>query len=246
MKTGIQVSSFKPLLQTRDQVRAAFVKMGAMGCGYVQLQWIDPAVPVDFIAECVKNSGITAVSVQDFYEVIRANKDYYISLNQKTGGTWMCVSRIPERLKSRAGLDEFVAELRAFQRELDGYGQKLCLHPVSADFQPIGGLDPVAYILDAMPELRVCADLYHLERVCADMPGWLRRYAGRVCMVHFKESLDGKLVPSGQGDIDWTGVFPACRDAGVEYAFAEQETWDRDPFECLKEGLDWINAQLEH
>lgn len=244
MKTGIQVSSFKPVLKTEDQVRTAFEKMAAMGCGYVQLQWIDPAVSTDFIARCLRDCGMISAGVQDFYEIIRENPDYYITLNQKTGGKWMCVSRIPERLKSRAGLDLFVEELRRFQRRLDPYDQVLCLHPVSADFQPIDGIDPVEYILSAMPELAICSDLYHLNRVCGDMPGWLRRYAGRVCMVHFKEGRDGKLVPPGQGDTDWTGVFPACQETGVEYAFAEQESWEGDPFQRLKEGLDWVRGNL--
>jgi hypothetical protein len=119
MKTGIQVSSFKPVLTTEAEVKTAFEKMKAMGCEWVQLQWIDPAVSIAWIAECMKETGIRSVSVQDFYEVIRQNKPYYIELNAKTGGTWMCVSRVPERLKTREGLDTYVAELRAFQQELD-------------------------------------------------------------------------------------------------------------------------------
>lgn len=243
MKTGIQVSSFKPVLRTEQEVTTAFEKMTAMGCRSVQIQWIDPSVPIRHIARCLKASGMESGGVQDFYETIRENKDYYIQLNRETGGKWMCVSRIPERLKTRAGLDAFVEELRAFQQELDCFGQVLCLHPVSADFEPIAGLDPVAYILASMPELHICADLYHLNRVCGDMPQWLRSYAGRVCMVHFKEGKDGRLVPPGQGDTDWTGVFPACREIGVEYAFAEQESWEGDPFARLEEGLRWVNEQ---
>lgn len=243
MKTGIQVSSFRPVLRTEQEVTTAFEKMAAMGCRSVQLQWIDPSVSEGHIGRCLRAGGMESAGVQDFYEIIREDKDYYISLNHETGGKWMCVSRIPERLKSRAGLDGFVEELRAFQQELDPWGQMLCLHPVSADFAPIDGIDPVEYILAAMPELHICADLYHLNRVCGDMPGWLRRYAGRVCMVHFKEGLQGSLVPPGQGDTDWTGVFPACREIGVEYALAEQESWEGDPFDRLKEGLDWVNGQ---
>ena len=243
MKTGIQVSSFKPVLRTEAEVTVAFEKMAAMGCESVQIQWIDPGVSVEHIGRCVKSGGMESAGVQDFYAVIRENKDYYLSLNRATGGKWMCVSRIPEEQKTRPGLDGFVEELRSFQQELDPWGQRLCFHPISADFAPIDGIDPVAYILSAMPELRICADLYHLNRVCGDMPGWLRYYAGRVCMVHFKESLKGKLVPPGQGDTDWTGVFPACREIGVEYAFAEQESWEGDPFDRLKEGLQWVIAQ---
>lgn len=248
MKTGIQVSSLKPVLTSEAEVQAAFDKMKAMGCRWVQLQWIDPGVPIDFIANCLRRTGIRSVSVQDFYEVIRQNKPYYIDLNAQTGGVWMCVSRIPDRLKTRAGLDEYAKELCAFQQELDAYGQRLCFHAVAADFAPIDGLNPVAYLLETMPELAVCADLYHVNKVGLDMNEWLRRYAGRICMVHFKDRqvLAGgeRLVPAGQGDTDWTGVVSACVEAGVTYGFVEQESWDRDPFDCMKEALDWVNGQL--
>lgn len=243
MKTGIQVSSFKPVLTTEAEVKTAFEKMQAMGCKWVQLQWIDPSVPVGFIAECLKGTGMQSVSVQDFYEVICQNRPYYTALNACTGGVWMCVSRIPDRLKSREGLDAYVQELRAFGQELEACGQKLCFHPVSADFVPIDGLDPVAYLLEAMPELMICADLYHINKVGLDRKAWLRKYAGRVCMVHFKDEKGGRLVPAGQGDTDWTGVAAVCAEIGVDYAFVEQERWQGDPFERLKEALDWLNHQ---
>ncbi len=246
MKTGIQVSSLKPVLTTCEEVQTAFEKMKVMGCEWVQLQWIDPAVPVEFIADCLQKTGIRSVSVQDFYEVIRQNKQYYIDLNARTGGKWMCVSRIPERLKTREGLDAYVAELRAFQQELDAYGQELCFHAVSADFAPIEGLNPVEYLFDAMPEMAICVDLYHVNKVSLDMNEWLRRYEGRICMVHFKDEADGRLVPAGQGDTNWSGVVQTCMDTGVEYGFVEQERWDRDPFECMQEALDWLNGKKQN
>ena len=96
MITGVQVSSLKPLLRTEEEVRAAFMKLRAMGCSVVQLQWIDPSVPAEAIAQALKAAELASVSVQDFYETIRENKEYYIALNRLTGGTWICVSRIPD------------------------------------------------------------------------------------------------------------------------------------------------------
>lgn len=248
MKTGIQVSSFRPVLTTEKEVEFAFSRMREMGCITVQLQWIDPAVSVEFIGEMCRKYRISSVSVQDFYQTVLENRDYYYRLNALTGGIWICVSRIPERLKSREGLDRYMGELREMSRELEQLGQKLCLHPVSADFAPIDGINPVEYLLDNMPELPICFDLYHLHKTGRNMAEYLRRYAGRVVMVHFKDyqlNADGteSLVPAGQGVIDWTGVVDTCRETGVEYAFAEQERWEGDPFIRLKEALDWLNGQ---
>lgn len=249
MITGVQVSSLKPLLQTPAQVRQAFARLREMGSDTLQLQWIDPSVRIETIAQALDENGLQSVSVQDFYEVIRQNKAYYIDLNRRTGGTWMCVSRIPERLKSLPGLEQYAQELRDFASELGCVGQKLCFHPVSADYQPIEGVDPVARLMELMPELQLCLDLYHLGRCGYDMPAWIRRHAQRICMVHFKDARklpDGteQLVPAGQGEIDWHGVVQACMEAQVPYGFVEQERWDRDPFDCLKEALDWVQSQI--
>lgn len=244
METGIQVSSLKPLLRSADQVYTAFARMAQLGCRTVQLQWIDPSVAPEAVADAMHQAGITSVSVQDFYDAVCTDFEYYVNLNTATGGQWLCVSRIPERLKSLEGLDVFISELRSLARRLSPMGQKLCFHPVTADFRAIAGMDAVAYLMEHMPELTLCLDLYHLNRCCPDMPGFIRKYAGRVCMVHFKDARDGALVPAGQGDTNWNGVVSACLDARVDYGFVEQESWDRDPYDCLGEALAWLNGQL--
>ena len=243
MELGIQVSSLKPLLNTPEQVDQVFARMAQMGCRWVQLQWIDPAVSPEDIAAALNRHGLRSVSVQDFCTSIRENHEYYVNLNQRTGGRWLCVSRIPEEYKSPQGLAAFALELDALNEKISPLGQQVCFHPVTADFQAVPELDAVEVLLEKLPWMPLCLDLYHLNRCCGDMPGYIRRHAGRICMVHFKDSRDGHLVPAGQGDTPWEGVAQACRDAGVEYAFVEQETWDGDPFQCLQEALGWLKTQ---
>lgn len=245
MKTGIQVSSLKPLLTTAEEVRAAFHRMAALGCGYAQLQWIDPAVTIDEIAGALRESGMKSLGTQDFYTAVESNLGYYVNLNAATKGKWLTVSRIPERCKSPEGLDVFAEELRLLQEKLTPLGQRVCLHPVSADFAAVPGMNAVEYLLEKLPWLELCLDLYHLDKNCPDMPGFIRRWAGRIPMVHFKDHRAGRLVPAGQGQVNWKGVVAACGDAGVEFGLAEQETWEGDPYDCLDEALNWLQSQLE-
>jgi sugar phosphate isomerase/epimerase len=244
MKTGIQVSSLKPLLKTAEQVDAACTRMAALGCRYVQLQWIDPAVPVAAIAGALTESGMKSLSVQDFYDLVQSDLEYYVNLNAATGGTWVTVSRIPERCKSREGLEVFAGELEALSRDLEPLGQRVCLHPVTADFTAVPGMNAVEYLLEKLPWLELCLDLFHLDKNCDDMPAFIRRYTGRIPMAHFKDHRDGSLVPAGSGEVRWADVVKACLDAGVEYALAEQESWDMDPYSCLGMAMEWIGKEI--
>lgn len=241
MINGIQVSSFKPVLTTADEVRAACAQMQAMGCRAVQLQWIDLSVPVEVIAQALKDNGLYSVSVQEIYETFLAQKDYFLRLNAATGGTWVCVSRIPARCRSLAGLQVLRDEWQALMDELAPLGMKLCFHPVSADYEPVDSVDAVAWLMEALPQLDLCLDLFHCSRMSVSMTDLLHRWQGRVCMVHFKDytaQADGaiRLVPAGSGDICWDGVVRACMETGVRYAFVEQERWEGDPFAALAQG----------
>lgn len=245
MKTGIQISSLKPLLTTAEQVTAAFGKMAALSCRYGQIQWIDPSVPIGHIAKTMANTGMESLGTQDFYVTVMENLEYYVNLNAATGGTWLTISRLPDRCKSREGLDIFAEELTRLQAQLEPLGQRVCFHPVTADYTAVPEMNAVEYLLERLPWLELCLDLFHLDRNCADMPGFIRRYAGRIPMVHFKDHRDGVLVPAGQGQVRWAGVVQACRDAGVGYGLAEQESWDRDPYECLGEALTWLRTEID-
>ena len=246
METGIQVSSLKPLLKTTEQVRSAFESMAALNCRYVQLQWIDPAVPIGEIAAAMARYGIKSLGTQDFYVTVLEDFEYYVNLNAATGGRWLTLSRIPERCKSRDGLDVFAQELTDLQNRLMPLGQRVCFHPVTADFTAVPGMNPVEYLLEKLPWLELCLDLFHLNKNCDDMPGFLRRYAGRIPMVHFKDAdAAGKLVSAGSGTVNWQGVVEAN---GTTYQFQSELQLLRlvmEQYPALRPQITWGSAQDE-
>ena len=242
MKIGVQISSLKPLLTTAQQVEAALARLARMGVDTVQLQWIDPAVSIPEIDEALMGSGIASVSVQDFSTAILQDPGYYLDLNALTGGTWLCLSRVPER--TLAGLERYAQRLEVLRDRAAALDQKLCFHPVAADLLPIDGVCSVDFLMERLKWLDLCWDLYHVHKAGLSIPDTLRRYPNRVCMVHFKDSIGDTLVPAGQGNVNWSGVVKACLDAGVPYGFVEQEKWDRDPYDCLKEAMIWLDNEM--
>ena len=243
MKIGIQVSSLKPVLKTPAQVRDAFARMAGLGCPYAQVQWIDLSVPIVDIAAAMEEFGVESLGIQDYYVLVMADLEYYVNLNTATGGRWLTVSRIPEECKSREGLDVYADALTALQEKLTPLGQKVCFHPVTPDYQAVPGINAVEYLMEKLPWMDLCLDLFHLDKNCQDMPAFIRRYAGRIPMVHFKDHREGTLVPAGRGQVNWDGVVDACREAGVGYGLVEQETWEGDPWDCLGQAVAWLREQ---
>ena len=232
MIPGIQLSTFRPLLTNSDHVADVLRKIASLGCQTVQLQGIEPSVPIPDIAEALRLTGIRAVSVQEIYAVFQQDRDYYLRLNQAVGGNWLTISRIPEK----ADLGRFAKELKALAAELSVHHQKLAFHPVYEDYPFLDDL------LSRVPEMDICLDFYHLWRTGKKLPDWVGRYRSRIRMAHFKDAVNGRMVPAGHGQVDWTGVLEAC--AQVDYGFVEQEVWDTEPFACVQSALEWLKQGI--
>lgn len=250
MISGIQVSSFRPMMTTAEQMRETFWKIRKMGCDTVQLQWMDPGISPEEIAEILEETGLKSISIQDFYENIMERKEYYIQVNQKCGGIWVCVSGIPEKYLTYGGLPLFVQELKKLQSELENYGMKLCFHPRAREFADIDRKSPVEFLVEHMPDgFMLCLDFYHVTRAGLSMKKAVQKYRGKICMVHFKDYRKGEkgdiLVPAGQGEIVWEETVKECLKAKIPYGFVEQEQWEKDAFECLKEAFDWLKTAAD-
>jgi len=248
MKTGIQISSVKPILTTEEQVQDTLLRLARAGYRYAQLQWIDPSVSPRFVAQALRRAGLQSVSVQDFLTEVEKNKDYYLELCRESQSRWVCVSRIPAEYKTRDGLAAYAEKLQTLIDELKPLGMELCFHGVRDDLLPIDGIDALEYLIKKLPRLSLCLDLYHVHGSGLNLEAVIRKFAGRVCMVHFKdyrtENGESHLVPPGQGEIDWKDAIDACLETNVPYGFIEQEKWDSEPIALMKQGLDWLTKEL--
>jgi sugar phosphate isomerase/epimerase len=85
-------------------------------------------------------------------------------------------------------------------------------------------------------------DTYWAQAGGADPAMWIRKLAGRVPIVHFKDmALNEKwqpvFAPVGEGNLNWPGILSACRDAGVDWCVVEQDTCEGDVFESVETSL---------
>jgi len=247
-RIGIQISSVRKYLQTPQDVLDSFRKVSASGYRFIQIQWIAPEVPAEFIHDALKETHLECIGTQDYFDVVVPQLDEVVAQNDLWGGQYVCVSGIPERYHSYEGCLAFARELDQLALRLEGQGKILNFHPRAADVLAFDGKNSLEVILEhTHAPFQYLLDVYHLVKAGFDAVDWIHRVQGRNDLIHFKDfrrNPDGSevLVPVGQGCIDWEPIFRACIETGVKYAFAEQESWLKDPFECLGECYTYITG----
>ncbi len=245
---GFQVSSLKPLLTTPEEVLTAFRRLYEIGYRDLQIQWISPKVPDEFVAEALQETGLKCISVQDKYPAVQENFNRFVQQNELWNSKYMCVSGIPEEYMSKDGLQQYAKELQDMAEVYKEKGIRFTFHPVYTDYGNVEGRPAVDRLMEYLPDdiqLTIC--LYHTVKAGLSPIKYLNDYSGRADMVHFKNSAilpNGQeaLMPIGQGNIQWQKIFEACQNTGVKWGFVEQESWQKDAFECAQESYDYVTS----
>ena len=148
-------------------------------------------------------------------------------------------------------------------------GMKLCYHNHDFEFVKIDG----QYALDVLYE-KVPAELLSTEidtcwvKVGGENPAdYLRKYTGRVEIVHLKDFTGRKCEhmyeligletekeqetsgafefrPLGQGVQDFPAILSAARDAGAQWVVVEQDnpSMGKTPLECAQMSIDYLKS----
>jgi sugar phosphate isomerase/epimerase len=131
-------------------------------------------------------------------------------------------------LATADGVRRLAGRLDGAGRRLGTHGLRLALHDEDDQLADLEGTTPWALLVAGTDPAVV--DL-QLDVVCAVAAGrdpleLLRASADRITSLHVCDRLDGRYVPVGQGDLDWTALLgaasaSACRALIVEHEGAE-------------------------
>ncbi|MFC4098404.1 sugar phosphate isomerase/epimerase family protein [Paenibacillus xanthanilyticus] len=123
-------------------------------------------------------------------------------------------------------------------------GLKLGYHNHDFDFKLVDDKPILDHLLAAVPAEYLVAefDLGWMHLAGYKVSDYVKRYAGRVPLAHFKDFGKGrKDVVIGQGIVDLKSVLPIAEQAGIEYLFVEQEEFEKaSSLESAKAALEFF------
>jgi len=160
--------------------------------------------------------------------------------------------------EERQSLDDYrrFAELTNQHAEISKEaGVQLYYHNHSFEFEPTDGAIPFDEMLKVFdPNLvKIELDVFWTTIAHNDPLSWIDKLKDRLLFLHMKDlkvntPLDytvfdvdkAAFLEIGDGIIDFRKILEACKEAGVQYAFLDQDHTALDKMESVKKSLEYI------
>ncbi|MDN3018839.1 sugar phosphate isomerase/epimerase [Paenibacillus sp. BSR1-1] len=159
---------------------------------------------------------------------------------------------------------EYIHTAEEMAERLAEYGIELYYHNHHIEFEKYDNECLLDIMKNNTTKLGFELDVHWAQRGGENPINVIKRFAGRVSLIHLKDYRIGHMdltaddfkdmgkfmqkftniiefAELGQGNLDIKGIIDAGVESGVQYYLIEQDdTYGRDPFDCLKESADYL------
>ena len=249
MKIGAQLYTVREFTQTAKDFAATIKKVADMGYEYVQVSAIGP-IPAQEVADICKSNGVEIIITHTRPpERIINDIDAVIEEHRIMGANYIGIGSMPDEYRSAEGIKRFIADFAPAAEKMHAAGMMFMYHNHDFEFEKFGGKLMMDYLVDDFPKMGFILDTYWVQAGGADPAAWLKKLAGRVPVIHFKDMAwaggEQLMAPVMEGNLNWESIFMAAHAAGAKYAMVEQDNcYGADPFMCLKTSLDNLKGAL--
>ena len=211
---------------------AQVAKIGYVGVELAGLQGLSaPAVRT-----LLDDNGLFAVGTHTGIDAILDNIGQVIDENLALGSRYVTVPYLgDDRRKSLEDYQKLGATFTEVAAKLKESNLGFCYHNHAFEFDKFGG---DTYAFDALfaagdPNLvKVEMDTFWVKKAGEDPAAYLKKYAGRVPLIHIKDMTAGEnptFAEVGEGTMDFDAIFAAAGIAGGEYYIVEQDQCKNHP-----------------
>ncbi len=120
-------------------------------------------------------------------------------------------------------------------------GITLCYHNHAFEFEILDGKYGLDWLYGSAGAqyLQAELDTYWIQKGGASPVEYLKKYAGRVPLLHIKDMTpDGDFAEVGEGILDWPAIFASAEAQGVTSYIVEQDVCPGDPFDSIAKSME--------
>ncbi|HKJ85218.1 MAG TPA: sugar phosphate isomerase/epimerase [Spirochaetia bacterium] len=241
---ALELYTIRDSLTNELDFAKAMAKTRAAGYEAVELAGVSPDIPTTTVKKILDDYGIvcmaTQVGLPQLTDGLAATIDDLATL--ECNHTALAAG--PKEMRSEEGYREIARQLTEVGKELAERDIKVAYHNHAFEFERYGDRTGFDIIYDESDPkyLEAKIDTAWMQKGGADVVEWIRRLAGRMTVIHFKDYtiVDNEitLAEVGEGNLNWPGIIAASRNAGIRWYVVEQDQCSRDPFESIRISYD--------
>jgi sugar phosphate isomerase/epimerase len=251
--------TIRDFTRTPADLAESIEKLAKIGYTAVQLSAVgamngpNPAVSADDARKLLDDHGIKCIATHRGWDALLNNIEAEIEFHRILDCDFLAIGGVPAsyRESGELGFASFAHDAQPVIERLKSEGIRFGYHNHDFEFERVGPerntlLDTIADTCG--PDLMMELDVYWAQHAGANPSVLLRKWAGRVPVIHLKdkEVVAGQgpvMAAIGEGNLDWDDILAACRDGGVEWYAVEQDICRRDPFDCLRSSFEFLTKR---
>ena len=218
-------------------------RVAAMGYAGVELAGTGGMSAADLRA-LLEDNNLQIVGAHVPLGALEGDLGATVDYHQELGTPYVVCPFLPKERQTAEGYAQVAVLLNTVGARLRDAGMQLAYHNHAFEFEPLaGGTRGYDLLIDGSdPELvQIELDTFWVQRAGLDPAQTLRKYAGRVPLIHLKDMTAGDeptFAEVGEGIMDFGAIFAAAEIAGAKFYIVEQDVCGRPPLESVRISLD--------
>lgn len=234
---AVQLYTLRGLCTTHDATAAVLREVKSIGYAAVEIAGLCPLRAEEVRLLC-EDAGLGIVAHNDGGVIREPEKviDFLAEL-----GVTRAVYPSPSgfNLGKKRDVERMAEGLVAAGEALRDAGKQLCYHHHSLEFTRLEETTVLDWLLAKIPAdlMALELDTYWVQHGGGNHAEYLRRYAGRIPILHCKDFGNVLGTPTfmevGRGNLNWKEIICAADAAGVEWFVVEQDQCPRGPLPSI-------------
>ena len=247
-KIAVTLYNLRDYCKTAEELDVTLGRVRDIGYEAIQISGIGP-IDAETVGELLKKHQLFCCATHESLSNLRDDFKNIVKKMRLWNCDFTALGHPGNDYWSAPGIAELATILDEIAVKFEAENMMLGYHNHHTEFEKCStGKLYLEEIYDRTKDLRAEIDVHWVVRGGADPVSWIKRVAGRMPVVHFKDFAIVDSAPQfceiGEGNLDWPKIIKACEETNVRWYSIEQDSTfgDKDIFESIKISFDNLKA----
>lgn len=242
-----QLYTLRDFAKTPADIARTLARVRKIGYEAVQVSGVGQ-IDAKELAKLLKDNGLTCCATHIGFEKLRDQVPLVIEEHKLWGCELTAIGGWGWQGADEKGWTDFARQYDEIARKYDGTGVRVGYHNHNHELVRFGNRTALDLIGQTASHVWMEIDTFWITAGGGDPAAYIRKYANRIPAVHLKDmavKADRSQIMAevGNGNLNWSEIVMACREAGVKWYVVEQDNCNgRDPFESITDSFRNLKA----